>query len=98
MNLNQTFEKLDTAVQVLVCNDTSLHDRLDLAIVELTALAERDFPPDCRKEFRQVMEMIQIYRKSGDREDLQSDLARAIFELLKSFVGFTSVFSGGLPF
>lgn len=96
MLLKQTFEKLDTAVQALICNDTLLHDRLDLAIGSLALLTQKDFPPDSRKEFNQLMGKIHIYRDSGDRVDLQSSLARAIFELLKNFLNITS--GGGFGF
>lgn len=95
MSIKQTFEKLDSAVQALVGTDALLHERLDIAIARLAPLTEREFPPDCRKEFRQLNEKIRIYRADGDREDLRSDLAGAIFALLKSFIGFTAVFSGG---
>ena len=94
MSLKPVFEKLDAAVLALVCVDAPLRERLESAIAALAPLSEKELPPDCRKEFRQVQEAIRAYRQSGDRAELQPALAQAVYGLLKSFIGFTSGFSG----
>jgi hypothetical protein len=93
MSIKQVFEKLDKAVFNLACTDKSFYDRLDLAIFEFTLLKERDLPPDLRKDFNQVIEKIQIYQNSKGQSDLQSDLASAILQIFKKFIGFTQYFS-----
>jgi hypothetical protein len=89
MLLKETFDKLDSALQALICLDKPLHDRLDIAINTISVLTAKDLP-DCRKEFNLLVEKIQFYRYSGDRLDLQANLARSIFELLKTFLLVTS--------
>lgn len=92
MPLGDAYEKLDAALHALACSDMSLHDRLDVAIVEVTSLkAERDFPPDLHREFHQLMDQIRTYRESGDGPDLQSDLASAILEIFKGLLSFTGM-------
>jgi hypothetical protein len=97
MNLKQVFEKIDSAVQALVCNDAPLRERLDSAIIPLVFLPEKELPPDCRKEFIRVKEKIRVYHNSGGREDLQPDLALAIYQLLKNFIAITSGEGGFMP-
>lgn len=94
MALKPVFEKLDAAVLALVYVDAPLSERLESAIAALTSLTEKELPPDCRKEFRQVQEAIRAYGLGGNRADLQPALAQAIYGLLKSFIGYTSGFSG----
>jgi hypothetical protein len=90
MSLMDVFEKLDKAVCILVCTDKSLQDRLDAAVVEIVSLQERELPPDLRKEFNQLIEQIHAYRNSAEHSGLQqSDLALAILQIFKHFIGHT---------
>ncbi len=90
MPLKEAYAKLDAAFHALACSELSLHDRLEAAIAEVTLLkAERDFPPDYRGEFHQLMDEIHTYRESGDRPDLQSSLASTILEMFKKLLSFT---------
>jgi hypothetical protein len=80
-SLKEIIKRFDAASRTLACTDKSLHDRLDGAIIEISSLDERDFNPDIRKGFRQVIEKIHAYRNSGDRSDMQSDTALSILEM-----------------
>ncbi len=92
MSLRDVFEKLDKAMYILACTDSSLQDRLDAAIVEIVSLQERELPPDLRKEFNQLIEQIHAYRNSAEHSGLQqSDLALAIFQIFKHFTSRTLI-------
>lgn len=86
MQWDRTFPKLDEAVQALACRDGSLHDRLEAAIGSLSSLSEKDFILQVRSEYARLMEQIRAYRASGDRADLEPELARSIFHLFKKFM------------
>jgi hypothetical protein len=49
-------------------------------------LSEKDFFLTVRSEFNQLMKQISTYRDSGNRVDLQLDLAQAIFHLFKKYM------------
>jgi hypothetical protein len=80
-NLQETIKKFDSAVRILACTDKSLHDRLDEAIIEISALTEQDFNPDLRKEFYRATFKIRAYRDSGNCSDLQPDTALSILNM-----------------
>jgi hypothetical protein len=80
-SLKETINKFDSACRILACSDKTLHDRLDEAIKEVSSLEEKDFNPDLRKAFRQVIEEIHAYRDSGLRSDMQSATALIILEM-----------------
>ena len=80
-SLKETIRKFDLACRTLACTDESLHDRLEEAIFEISTLKERDFNPDYRKGFIQVMDKIHFYRLSGERSDLQSETALSILKM-----------------
>ncbi len=94
MSLKTVYEQLDSAVLALVSSDDSIQARLDQAIAALSPLSEKELPPDCRKEFRQVQQDIRTYRAEGSRSEIQTALAKAIYGLLKSFIEKTSGFNG----
>ena len=79
--LKEIIEKFDTASRILACSDKLLHDRLDEAIKELSSLDEKDFNPDLRKGFLQVIEKIRAYRDSGVPSNTQSAAALSILDM-----------------
>jgi hypothetical protein len=97
MSSRTVYEKLDAAIRVLICNDISLHDRLDIAIAEVILLKEENLPPDFRKEFNQLIDTIHIYRDSENDSALQSNIALSIFEIFKKLVSSTGIVSKNKP-
>ncbi len=90
MPLNYAFEKLNAAARALICLDIPLKDRLDASIVEVSLItADKDLPPDFRKEFGQIIDKIHDYRGSHYRADMQSDIAWSIFDIYKKLLAFT---------
>ncbi len=90
MPLNYAFEKLNAASRALICLDIPLHDRLDAAIFEVLLItADKDLPPDLRKDFVQLTEKIHAYRCQPGRPDLPPEVAWSIFDVYKKLLGFT---------
>jgi hypothetical protein len=82
--------RLEAAVCDLICLNASLYNRLESAIAELSSLsAEKDFPPDIRPDFEALLQHIHNYRAYGGPGDIQSDIAKEIFELYKKLITFT---------
>ena len=77
-SLRDNIKKFDAAIQILACSDQSLRDRLDGALLEIN---DSDVPPDIRKEYQILIDQIRAYRESGNRSDLQSDLASSILHI-----------------
>ena len=99
MPLKYAFEKFDAAIRALICLDIPLSDRLDAAIVEVSLLtANKDLPPDFRKEFNQIMDKVHTYRGENHRADMQADIAWAIFEIYKKLAAFTGMNQGSFYF
>jgi hypothetical protein len=68
-------------LRLRTCIDKPLQDRLDAAIIEISSLKKRDFDPDFRKCFIQLINQIIAYRDSGNRFDLRSGTAPSILEI-----------------
>jgi hypothetical protein len=77
-SLSENIQLFDSAIRLLVGSDQSLHDRLNGAIMEIK---DSDVPPDIRKEHRQLIDKIKLYRDNGDSVELQSDLALSILHI-----------------
>jgi phosphate uptake regulator len=80
-SLRETIKMFDTACQILISSDKSLHDRLDEALAEISSLDENDFNRDFRRDFRQLTEEIRANSDTGDGSDRQSDIALSILDL-----------------
>jgi hypothetical protein len=82
--------RLEAALCDLICINASLYNRLDSAIAELSSLSvEKDFPSEIRLDFESLLQHIHNYRAVGGPGDIQSDIAREIFELYKKLITFT---------
>ncbi len=93
MPLKYAFEKLDAAARALICLDIPLHDRLDAAIFEVSLItADKDLPPDLRKDFSILMEKIHAYRCQPGHPDLPPEVSWSIFDVYKKLLGFTGRF------
>ncbi len=93
MPLNYAFEKLNAASRALICLDIPLHDRLGAAIFEVSLItADKDLPPDLRKDFAELMEKIHAYRCQPSRPDMQPDIAWMIFDVYKKLLAFSGRF------
>jgi hypothetical protein len=80
-SLYKTIERFDKACRILACSNKTLHDRVEEAISELSFLEEKDFNPDLRKGFRQVVDKISAYRANQASVDIQSATALSILEM-----------------
>ena len=83
---NQTFQPLNGAVQALIIGNDPLHDRLKAAIILVSLVPENDFPLTLRKELHRLMEKIEAYHQGSNRQELDANLALAIFALFKKFM------------
>jgi hypothetical protein len=97
MSLKDGYEKLDFAICVLISSDSSLHDRLESALVEISTLKEGDYPPDLHKEYNLLVDKIHTYRDQYNPSDLQPQLALSIFGLFKSLVSFLGMMPKNKP-
>jgi hypothetical protein len=85
------------AICALISSDSSLHDRLESALVELSSLKTGDFPPDLQKEFNHLVDLIHTYQDQYNPSDLQSQLALSIFGLFKNLVSFVGMLPKNRP-
>jgi phosphoenolpyruvate synthase/pyruvate phosphate dikinase len=88
------YQKLDTAVRILVGKDEPLTERVNTAVEEvLQIIPETDMPPDLRSEYDQLLEMIKSYREDKKPEWTSSQIAIAILVIFKRLLtetGFSS--------
>lgn len=89
MQIQQVFKIMDQAVIALVSSDAPLRQRLEAALEQVFLLTEKDFPPDCRKDFGLLKDLAETYRVRSEPADLQPQLALAIYNTLKSLARFT---------
>lgn len=94
MSLMNAYQKLDTAVRILVGKDEPLTERVNEAIAEVTQISmETDVPPALRPEFAQLLVMITSYREDKKPEWSSSQIAVAILVIFKRLLtetGFSS--------
>jgi len=80
-SLKKTIQKFDGACRILACSNKSLHDRVEEAISVISSLDKKDFNPDLRKGFLQVLEKIGTYQVNQTSVDTQSATALSILEM-----------------
>lgn len=91
MFLREVTKKLGTAVQLMMCTDASLQDRLDSAILEVASITENEIPPDFRGEFGKLLNRIDDYREGKRRSELLTDIPVALLRLFTHIVVNTMV-------
>ena len=80
-SLRETIKKFDSASRILASSNKLLKNRLNEAIMEVASLEEKDFNPDLRKTFQQVVENIRTYHEHVERSDTQSATALSILNM-----------------
>jgi hypothetical protein len=81
VSLGKDPNKLETAIQLMMCTDASLQARLDSAILKVASITEKEIPPDFRGEFGKLLNRIDDYREGKRRSELLTDIPVAILRL-----------------
>ncbi|HWQ45846.1 MAG TPA: hypothetical protein VN376_03205 [Longilinea sp.] len=90
MSLMNAYQKLDTAVRVMVGKDAPLLERVKDAVAEVQQIViENDMPPVLRPEFTQLLEMIRSFQKDKKPEWTAAQIAVAILVIFKRLLAET---------